>query len=311
MELIRGIYNVKERHRNCVITIGNFDGLHLGHLDLLKCLKNKAKSLQQKTLVIIFEPQPNEYFANDNAPARLMRFREKIEGLKELGIDLVLCLPFNADLAQQSAEDFIKTLVSKLAPSYFLVGDDFRFGCQRRGDIVLLQQLGKQLQFAADQLPTFIKSNERVSSTRVRELLKLGDLATVHKLLGRSFTLKGRVAKGDQRGRLLGFPTANIHLHRRTVPINGVFTVSMENIANDPIPGVANIGTRPTISGGTKSLLEVHLLDFDQEIYGKHVTVNFLYKLRDEQKFTNLSALQEQIAQDVIAAREFFAMNSL
>lgn len=311
MELIRGIYNVKERHRNCVITIGNFDGLHLGHLDLLKCLKNKAKFLQQKTLVIIFEPQPNEYFANDNAPARLMRFREKIEGLKELGIDLVLCLPFNADLAQQSAEDFIKTLVSKLAPSYFLVGDDFRFGCQRRGDIVLLQQLGKQLQFAADQLPTFIKSNERVSSTRVRELLKLGDLATVHKLLGRSFTLKGRVAKGDQRGRLLGFPTANIHLHRRTVPINGVFTVSMENIANDPIPGVANIGTRPTISGGTKSLLEVHLLDFDQEIYGKHVTVNFLYKLRDEQKFTNLSALQEQIAQDVIAAREFFAMNSL
>lgn len=305
MEIIRSLHQIKAPQRNAVITIGNFDGVHLGHQALLKKLKSKAKELQKPTLVILFEPQPNEFFSKHNA-ARLMRFREKVEALAELNIDYILCLKFDDKLAKQSAESFLEDLVNSINPSYILVGDDFRFGCQRAGDIQLLQEKQDQYNYVAESMDTFILDGERVSSSRVRKLLELGQINMAQELLGHVFTMTGRIKRGDQRGRLLGFPTANIDLQRTTVPVYGVFVVQMSGIGGSVINGVANVGVRPTISGQTKTLLEVHLFDFDQDIYGKRVAVHFLKKLRDERKFPDLKSLSEQLAVDVKEARDYF-----
>jgi riboflavin kinase/FMN adenylyltransferase len=306
MELIRGLHNIKEQQRGCVLTIGNFDGMHLGHVRLLSILREKGRELQKPTTVILFEPQPCEYFDQENPPARLMRLREKVEELEKQTIDYVVVLPFSENLARQEAEDFVATLISKLGPTFILVGDDFRFGYHRAGDIELLQKLSTQFQFVADCLPTLTIQGERVSSTRIRKLLAEGELAHVEQLLGHHFSIIGRIAQGDKRGRLLGFPTANIHLRRKTIPLHGVFVVAVDGVLKDQtLTGVANLGTRPTLSGHNKPLLEVHLFNFDQDIYGKRVKVKFLHKLRDEQKFADFQALQTQIQEDIRQATNF------
>lgn len=304
--LIRGLHGLRPHHRGCVATIGNFDGVHLGHLQVLELLKLRAQALGLPSAVVIFEPLPAEYFAPDAAPPRLTRLREKVEQLRTAGIDRVLCLHFDRALAGMPAEEFIRrVLVEGLGVRFLVVGDDFRFGPERRGDFAMLVHAGTEFGFEVTATPSYVLDNERVSSTRIRNALAAGDLEDAARLLGRPYAMCGRVARGDQRGRQLGFPTANVQLHRRTSPLKGVFAVTLAGVAEHPLPGVANIGNRPTVDG-TRCLLEVHLLDFSGDIYRKYVQVAFLKKLRDEQKFASLDALKGQIGLDTQAARLYF-----
>ncbi len=306
MELIRGLCNLRPRHRGCVATIGNFDGVHLGHQAVLGQLAEKAAELDLPSVVITFEPYPQEFFAKNAVSPRLTRFREKIQALRRYSVDRVLCLPFNSALSETSAQDFIRRiLVEGLDVRYLVVGDDFRFGHQRQGDFAMLKEAGAQHGFQVVNRHTFSIDGARVSSTRIREALAHGDLNSAGKLLGRPYRMCGRVAHGDQRGRTIGFPTANIYLHRKASPVQGVFAVEVFGLDAEPLPGVANVGTRPTVDG-TRALLEVHLLDFAQDIYGRYVQVDFLHKLRDEQKFASLDDLKRQIAFDAAQARNFF-----
>lgn len=303
MELIRGLHNLRPGHRPCVATIGNFDGVHLGHQAVIGQLAEKAAELGVPAAVVMFEPQPLEYFRPQAAPARLMRLREKLQTLTRYAVDRVLCLRFDARLADMSAEDFIeRILVQGLGVRYLVVGDDFRFGRGRRGDFALLQAAGQKHGFQVVPMHTFSIDGERVSSTRVREALAGGDLDLAEKLLGRPFRMSGKVAHGDKRGRTIGIPTANIHLHRHTTPARGVYAVEVYGLEGEPLVGVANIGTRPTVDG-TRTLLEVHLLDFSQDIYGRHVTVSFLHKIRDEQRFGSFDELKLRIHADIAEAR--------
>ncbi|HQU16859.1 MAG: riboflavin biosynthesis protein RibF [Chromatiales bacterium 21-64-14] len=307
MDLIRGLHNLQPAHRGCVATIGNFDGVHLGHQAVLGQLAEQGRELALPTTVITFEPHPQEFFAGAAAPPRLTRFREKVLALRRFAVDRVLCLPFDPRLAQLPPEEFIRrVLVDGLGVRYLVVGDDFRFGHGRRGDFHLLQAAGREHGFPVVNLHTFTIDGERVSSTRIRAALAAGDLATAEKLLGRPYRMRGRVARGDGRGRGIGFPTANLHLHRRVSPVRGVFAVQMFGVEGEPVPGVANLGNRPTVDG-THSLLEVHLLDFQGDLYGRHVAVDFLHRIRDEQRFASLDALVQQIHRDVAAARRYFA----
>ncbi|AFJ01846.1 Riboflavin kinase / FMN adenylyltransferase [Methylophaga frappieri] len=306
IKIIRGLHNLPRPPCRCVATIGNFDGVHLGHQAVLSQLATKADMLGLPAVVITFEPQPYEYFVPEKAPARLSRFREKVEALRAYSIQKLCVLRFNEQLASMSAQTFIESLlVSGLQVAYLVVGDDFRFGYQRQGDFAMLQAAGKQHGFQVVNMHTFGVDDMRVSSTRIRQALQASQLKLAEKLLGRPYRMSGRVAHGDKRGRQMGFPTANIHLHRYKVPLRGVYAVQLFGIDGEPVMGVANIGIRPTI-GGNKALLEVHLLDFDRDIYGAHVQVVFLQKIRDEQKFGDLSALMHQIEQDCEAAREYF-----
>lgn len=306
-KIIRGFHNLPASSEGCVATIGNFDGVHLGHQAVLAQLAMKGDVLRLPAVVITFEPQPFEYFVPEKAPARLTRFREKVEALRAFSIQQLCVLRFNQALARMSAEEFIqKLLVNGLNVRYLVVGDDFRFGRHRQGDFAMLQQAGKQHGFQVVNMHTFAIEHDRVSSTRIRDALRVGDLEMAEKLLGRPYRMSGRVAHGDKRGRQMGFPTANIHLHRCKIPLTGVFAVQLFGLDEEPVNGVANIGIRPTV-GGDKALLEVHLFDFNRTIYGEHVQVHFLHKIRDEQRFDGLDALIAQIKIDCGQAREFFA----
>ncbi len=299
MELIRGLHNVRPSHNGCVATIGNFDGVHLGHQAVIGQLAEEGQALGLPTLVMLFEPQPLEYFEPDHIPARLTRFREKLRALSRYAVDRVLVVRFNAEFAALTAENFIRRiLVESLGVRYLVLGDDFRFGYKRRGNFEMLQAAGREFGFHVINMHTFNIDGQRVSSTRVREALAAGDLATAEKLLGRPYRMSGRVAHGDKRGRTIGIPTANIHLHRKVTPVSGVYVVEMFGVRGEPVDGVANVGTRPTV-GGTRTLLEVHLLDFDQDIYGCHVNIDFLHKLRDEQRYDSFEALKERIFLDI------------
>jgi riboflavin kinase/FMN adenylyltransferase len=303
MELIRGLQNLKSRHRGCVATLGNFDGVHLGHQAVIGQLAEKAAQLHLPTVVVVFEPQPPEFFRPAAAPARLTRLREKLRALQRYSVDRVLCLPFDGALAAMSAEEFVRrVLVEGLGVRYVVVGDDFRFGKDRAGDYGLLQAAGQRHGFQVVPMHTFAIDGQRVSSTRVRQALADGDLETAEKLLGRPYRMCGRVAHGDKRGRTIGIPTANIHLHRKATPVKGVYVVEVFGLEREPLAGVANVGTRPTVDG-ERTLLEVHLLDFDQQIYGRYVSVNFLHRLRDEQRFTSFEQLKARIYQDIDEAR--------
>ncbi|MCP5419129.1 MAG: bifunctional riboflavin kinase/FAD synthetase [Gammaproteobacteria bacterium] len=307
MEFIRGLHNLRPRHHGCVATIGNFDGVHLGHQSILRQLAEKAAVFQVPTLVITFEPQPQEYFARHASPPRLMRLREKLLALKESGIDRVLCLKFDQRLANLDARRFVDDLlVAQLGVRFLVVGDDFRFGHGRRGDFSLLCQAGDKHGFQVANTHSLLWEGSRVSSTRIRQALGQGDLNHVHCLLGRPYAICGRIVHGDQRGRLLGYPTANIHLHREMTPLSGVYVVELHGIGPHPLPGVANVGRRPTVNG-TRDQLEVHLFDFQQDIYGRYVQVDFLAHLRPEWRFESLEALREQIDQDARQARAHFA----
>lgn len=306
MELIRGLHNLSPRHRGCVATIGNFDGVHLGHQAVLGQLADKAEELKLPTVVITFEPQPQEYFSHGPIPPRLTRFREKFKALRRFSVDRVLCLDFNSALAELTAEEFMqRILIDGLGVRYLVVGDDFHFGKGRQGNFELLKQAGKVHGFEVVNMHTFTLGGERVSSTRVREALQNGEMEQAEQLLGRPYRMCGRVAHGDKRGRIIGFPTANIFLHRKAAPVDGVFAVEMFGIEGEPVRGVANVGTRPTVDG-TRSLLEVHLFDFSGDIYGCYVHVDFLYKIRNERRFESFDALKEQIMLDSERARDYF-----
>ena len=306
MELICGLHNVRPEHRGCAVTIGNFDGVHRGHQAVLAHLAGRARGLGVPTLVLLFEPQPAEYFQPAAAPARLMRLREKIESLRAQPVDRVLCLRFNAALAQREPERFIDAvLVRALGAKYVVVGDDFRFGRGRRGDMAMLRAGGARHGFEVASMPTFEFDGGRVSSTRVRQALARADFVEAETLLGRAYRMSGRIVHGDRIGRRIGIPTANIKLHRRRIPLGGIFVVEVEGLAPAPLPAVASIGTRPTV-GGTEPLLEVHVLDYEREVYGERITVIFRCKLRDEQRFESVDDMARQIRADIGAARAYF-----
>lgn len=307
MRLIRGLHNIKDSVRGCVLTIGNFDGLHLGHQALLKQVAESAKKLDCDSCLMTFDPLPHEFFNKANPDARLMNSREKLFALQSLPVELqpdnFLILRFNQALANMPAEDFIqKILVDALAIKVLVVGDDFKFGKNRTGDLELLQKAGKAHDFEVLDSSTFIHEDSRVSSTRIRQALQQGDFKSAEKMMGRPFTLCGRINHGDKRGRTIGFPTANIKLHRLRTPIYGVYSVTMHSEELGDISGVANIGKRPTVNG-EQFQLEVHLFDFNKEIYGFKVCVSFRDKIRDEMKFESFEALKEQISKDCETAR--------
>lgn len=307
MELIRGLHNLRSRHHGCVATIGNFDGAHLGHQAVIGQLAEKADEMCLPAVVITFEPQPLEYFRPEAAPARLTRFREKLHALRRYAVDRVLCLPFNAKLAALEPQEFIhRVLIDGLGVKYLVVGDDFRFGRQRAGNIEHLREAGQEYGFQVVNMHTFEIDGERVSSTRVRRALEAGDMHAAERLLGRDYRMSGRVAHGNKLGRELGFPTANIHLHRKQTPLQGIFAVEVYGLDQEPLRAVASLGTRPTVDG-TRALLEVYILDFDQDIYGRHIQVSFLHKLRDEEKYDSLELLKQQIDIDVKQTRAYFA----
>jgi len=306
MEFIRGLHNLRPAHRGCVATIGNFDGVHRGHQAVLAQLAAQAQALSLPATVVVFEPQPSEFFVPDRAPPRLTRLREKLLALQELPVDRVLCIEFTRAFAALDAQEFIdRVLVQGLGVKYLVIGDDFRFGKGRTGDFALLEAAGRRYGFEVARMESFLLDRERVSSTAIRAALSRADLAKSERMLGRRFNVCGRVAHGDKRGRILGFPTANLHLHRKAVPLQGVFAVEVSGLGERPLPAVANIGIRPTV-GTTRALLEVHIFDFAQEIYGCHLQVDFVHFLRGEQRFSSFEALTQQIALDAQQARAFF-----
>ena len=305
MELIRGIQNIRAHHHGCVLTIGNFDGVHRGHQVLLQNLKSKSTQLGLPTIVMIFEPQPLEFFIGDKAPARLTRLRDKVKYLADNGVDYLLCVEFNKHFSSLTPDAFVSDLlVNKLGVKYLAIGDDFRFGKNREGDFTFLQHAGIKFGFEVADTESFCDSGLRISSTAIRKAIQDSNMELAENLLGHPYRISGRVVHGNQLGRTIGFPTANIPLKRLVTPVSGVYAVEVCGIGDKPLPGVANIGTRPTVSGkGTQ--LEVHLIDASIDLYGRHIDVVLRKKLRDEQRFASLEALKEQIANDVIAAREY------
>lgn len=310
MEFIRSISQLRSQHHQCVATIGNFDGVHRGHQTIIQQVKTESLELDLPATVIIFEPQPQEYFIPDKAPTRLTRLREKLIAFQRYGVDRVLCLRFDNKLADLEPDDFIqKILLQGLGVKHLVVGDDFHFGKQRSGNFQTLQDAAQQQQFTIEKQRTFLIDNERVSSTRIRQAMAQGNMQLANELLGRPYMLSGRVRYGQQKGRTIGFPTANIFLHRHKSPLQGVFAVKVHGLGHRPLSGVANLGTRPTVNG-VQLLLEVHLFDFKQVIYGKYVDVEFIAKIRDEQKFDSFELLKQQIQQDAEKARQVFGANS-
>jgi riboflavin kinase/FMN adenylyltransferase len=306
MEIIHSLKRLVTLQKNgCVATIGNFDGVHLGHQAVFTELSKQAEKFNVPSVVITFEPQPQEFFAKNKSPARLTKLREKIAVLSKLPIDYLLYLTFNQLIANLKAKDFIqKILLENLNIRHLIVGDDFHFGENREGNFTTLQMAGKKFNFTVADTLTLNLNNERISSTRIRQALNKGNLNLATKLLGRSYSMCGRIAHGNKIGRTIGFPTANVYLNRLKSPLNGVFAVYMHRLKKNPIAGIANLGTRPTLDKDKKSLLlEVHLFDFDENIYGHYVEVQFIKKLRSEQKFASFDDLKTQIKQDIKQAR--------
>ena len=290
-----------------VLTIGNFDGVHLGHRALLARLCAVAAETGLPPAVLTFEPHPREFFAPESAPTRLSNLREKLELIAADGVELAFVCRFNKVFASLSADQFIEeVLVKSLRVRHLIVGDDFRFGAKRVGDFALLQQAGEAFGFRVEAMSTVVSSEVRVSSSAVRDALWRGDLERAAELLGRAYVIDGRVVHGDKVGRQLGYATANIRMKHDRPPLLGVFAVEVTGLGGSPRPGVANLGYRPTANAVVRPILEVHLFDFDADIYGAHLSVRFLHKLRDEMKFSGLDALKAQIARDVMGAVDYF-----
>lgn len=309
MELIRGMHNLRPRHRGSVATIGNFDGVHRGHQVILEHLLAQARALQLPATVMAFEPTPQEFFQGAAAPARLSSLREKCRALAAAGVARLLCVKFDRAFAQLSPQAFIaRLLVEGLGVRYLLIGDDFRFGCGRAGDITTLEAAGRCEGFETAATPTVEADGERISSTRVRAALAAHDFGLARRLLGRGYAIAGRVRCGDKLGRRLGFPTANIAIGRRVSPVNGIFVVRVHGIGPMPRYGVASVGTRPTVQG-REQLLEVYLYDFEGDLYDAHLEVEFLHWLRDEAYFPDLDTLRAQIARDAEQGRAWLATN--
>nr|BAL56689.1 riboflavin biosynthesis protein RibF [uncultured Gammaproteobacteria bacterium] len=307
MRLIVGLH--RSPPPGTVVTVGNFDGVHLGHRHLIHTLAREGERLGWPVTVVLFEPQPLEYFLKERAPARLTCLREKLAQFKGLPVDQVVVLRFNWKLAALPAWDFIERVLAKgLKVKYLVVGEDFRFGRNREGDFALLKAAGVRYRFEVSAAPTFALDGMRVSSTRIREALAQGDLKLAQALLGRPYSMCGRVIAGRKRGREFGFPTANLNLQRLRSPVCGVFAVTVQGVADRPWPGVANVGVRPTVERGSRVLLEVHLFDFTGELYGRYLEVFFHHKLRDELKFPTVAALRAQIQKDAAVARKLLQL---
>ena len=290
------------------LAIGNFDGVHRGHAALLSRLVDAADGAGLPATILTFEPHPREFFAPASAPARLTTLREKLELLSDAGVAQVMVCRFNADFAALSAQQFVDTvLLNGLRTRHLIIGDDFRFGKGRAGDFAMLQAAGERSSFTVEAMGSVTLDGGRVSSSSVRQALAAGDMEQAAALLGRPYVIDGSVRHGEKVGRQLGFATANIRIKHNPLPMSGVFAVEVSGIDGQLLPGVANLGIRPTL-GGIKPILEVHLFDFDRDIYGAHLSVRFVHKLRNEQRFPNLDALKTQIALDAVAARAFFKL---
>jgi riboflavin kinase / FMN adenylyltransferase len=303
MQLIRGLYNLKtELINGCVATIGNYDGVHLGHQEIIDFVKKKSLELRLPSVVVVFEPQPEEFFTGDKSQ-RLTSIREKIVLLEHYGIDKVLLLAFNAHLATISASQFIKKiLVDSLQVRHLVVGDDFVFGHRCEGNFSLLEQEAANSRFHVTKMPSFKIDGVRVSSSLIRAALASGNFDLAAKFLGRIYGVSGRVVHGSHIGRGLGFPTANIYLRCRELPFTGVYLVKVYGLVGGPLSGMVNVGFRPTVSGKQKAF-EVYILDFASNIYRRRVTVEFLKKIREEQKFGSLMELKLQIEKDLVTVR--------
>ena len=309
MQFIRGLHNLNQQHRGCALTIGNFDGVHLGHTRILQNLREQADKMGLHSCIMSFEPLPQEYFNRQTAPVRLQGLREKWCALQASGVEYFLCCKFDHRLAELTAEQFIQDiLLDKLGVKYLLVGDDFRFGHRRAGDFETLRQAGQAHGFEVHNSPSHCYRNERISSTRIRQALLEDRLDDASAMLGRPYQIRGRVAHGDKRGRTIGFPTANIRLARHASAVQGVYAVHMSGEHGLSANGVANVGRRPTVNG-QQLQLEVHLFDFDGDLYGHQVCVEFKHKIRNEIRFDSFEELKQQIVKDSTQAKDFFARN--
>ncbi len=287
----------------CALAIGNFDGMHLGHQTLLRELVRYAGLNNLASAVMTFEPHPREFFTPHHAPARLASLREKLEWCAELGVNHVFLVRFDQTFANISSQDFLQhVLIHSIRAQAVMVGEDFRFGAGRSGGVTQIAEAGIKLITLPEVLIETSNGHQRISSTAVRNALAAGELSVAQRLLGRNYSISGTVVRGQQLGRQLGYPTANVHMRHERPALTGVYAVKL-----DGMPGVANLGVRPTLAGIPKLSLEVHLFDFNGDLYQRHVHVEFLHKLRDEIKFADLSALKAQIAQDVAAAQAYFS----
>ena len=288
------------------LTIGNFDGVHLGHQALLEQLRAAARARALPAAVMVFEPHPREFFTPQQAPTRLTNMREKLELFAALGMDRVHVCRFNARFAQMSAADFIHALHEKLSSRFVLIGDDFRFGSKRAGDFALMEKIGSQHGFEVQAMHSVLHGGVRISSTAVRTALAEGNMRVAQSYLGRPYSISGRVEHGDGMGKRLGFPTANIQLKHNRPPVSGIFVVRVQGDDMPPMQGVASLGVRPTMRTDGRPVLEVHVFDFVRQIYNKHMRVDFLHKLRDEEKYPDVETLTRQIALDVQNAKQWF-----
>lgn len=311
MKVFRGLPHDDSR-RPCALTIGNFDGVHRGHRALLACVKDAARGLGVQSAVMTFEPHPREFFAHiagdaSRAPARVANLRDKLQALAEAGVDRVIVEHFNARFAALSPQAFIKdVLVDGLQVKWLIVGDDFRFGAKRAGDIAMLEAAGRQYGFEVVSLPTVMHDDTRISSSAVRSALDAGDFEQAGKLLGHPYAISGRVLHGKKLGRTIGFPTLNLRIAHKRPALSGIFVVQVHGLAEHPLPAVASLGVRPTVEDNGRVLLEVHLFDFSAQCYGKLIRVEFLQKLHEEKKYDDLATLTLAIDADARAARDYF-----
>lgn len=286
-----------------VVTIGAYDGLHLGHEQLLDRVKSASARLGLPSIVMSFEPTPKEFFAAASPPARLMRFREKFEALDSHGVDIFFCPRFDVPMRDISADDFIRRiLVHGLGARHIVIGDDFQFARRREGTLEHLQRASRALEFSIEQVPSVIVDGIRVSSTAIRDCLWEGEMQRATALLGRPYRMSGKVVRGERLGRSLGYPTANVDLRRRQSAVMGIFAVRVQGLGERPLDAVASVGDRPTF-GGTKPILEVHIFDFDKDIYGEYIHVDFISRLRGQEKYARVEDLVAQMHRDADNAR--------
>ncbi|PRC94863.1 bifunctional riboflavin kinase/FAD synthetase [Solimicrobium silvestre] len=301
----------------CALTIGNFDGVHLGHQALLAQVRQAADRLNLTASVMTFEPHPREFFAHragdpSKAPSRIANLRDNMNAMANAGMDNIIVEHFNATFASQSPQEFIeKVLVKGLHVKWLMVGEDFCFGAKRAGNIALLKEAGQQLGFSVETLPTVTSGGQRVSSSAVRAALAQGDFAQTHALIGHPYSITGRVVHGQKLGRTIGFPTLNLRIAHQHPAVHGIFTVQVHGLADHPLPAVASIGVRPTVEDAGRVLLETHIFDYDQSCYGKLVQIEFLQKIRDEKKFPDLATMTAAIDADAAQARAYFSTPGL
>lgn len=311
MELIRGLANLRPRHHGSVITVGSFDGLHLGHQAVIARLRALSTTHGVPSTVVTFEPTPKEFFLPGQAPPRLMRLREKAQALAAFGVDRFMVIRFNAALSAMSADEFAQAvMVRGLGVRHVIVGAGFRFGRGRAGTLEMLRELGEQHGFAVEAVTSVEQDGERVSSTAIRDALAQSDFAKAARFLGRPYCISGRVIEGQKLGRTLGFATANLRLYRRASPVAGIFAVRVHGVAREVVDGVASLGTRPTVNG-IEPLLETHVFDYAGDLYGRHIAVEFVAKIRDEVKFPDLDSLVVQMHDDARRARGLLAENPM